>query len=48
MLAHVPSCGWNPRGSPDFLAYPFPRHVSGAFLVPGFRAAWVSHTLPRV
>ena len=24
MLAHVPSFGRNPRGSPDFLAYPVP------------------------
>ena len=24
VLAHVPSFGQNPRGSPDFLAYPFP------------------------
>ena len=32
MLAHVPSFGRNPRGSPDFLAYPVPRacmHVLG-------------------
>ena len=32
MLAHVPSSGRNPRGSPDFLAYPFPKacmHVLG-------------------
>ena len=32
MLAHVPSFGWNPRGSPDFLAYPVPKtcmHVLG-------------------
>ena len=32
MLAHVPSFGRNPRGSPDFLAYPFPKacmHVLG-------------------
>ena len=32
MLAHVPSFGGNPRGSPDFLAYPFPKacmHVLG-------------------
>ena len=25
MLAHVPSCGRNPRGSPDSLAYPVPK-----------------------
>ena len=25
MLAHVPFFGWNPRGSPDFLAYPVPK-----------------------
>ena len=25
MLAHVPSFGRNPRGSPDFLVYPFPK-----------------------
>ena len=25
MLAHVPSIGRNPRGSPDFLAYPVPK-----------------------
>ena len=25
MLAHVPSFGQNPRGSPDFLAYPVPK-----------------------
>ena len=25
MLAHVPSFGRNPRGSPDFLAYPVPK-----------------------
>ena len=25
MLAHVPSSGRNPRGSPDFLAYPVPK-----------------------
>ena len=32
MLAHVPSFGRNPRGSPDFLAYPVPHacmHVLG-------------------
>ena len=32
MLAHVPSFGRNPRGSPDFLAYPVPEacmHVLG-------------------
>ena len=32
MLAHVPSLGRNPRGSPDFLAYPVPKacmHVLG-------------------
>ena len=32
MLAHVPSFGLNPRGSPDFLAYPVPKacmHVLG-------------------
>ena len=32
MLAHVPSFGRNPRGSPDFLAYPVPKacmHVFG-------------------
>ena len=32
MLAHVPSFGRNPRGSPDFLAYPNPKacmHVLG-------------------
>ena len=32
MLAHVPSFGRNPRGSPDFLAYPVPKacmHVPG-------------------
>ena len=33
MLAHVPSFGLNPRGSPDFLAYPVPKscmHVLGS------------------
>ena len=33
MLAHVPSFGRNPRGSPDLLAYPVPKacmHVLGA------------------
>ena len=32
MLAHVPSFGRNPRGSPYFLAYPVPKacmHVLG-------------------
>ena len=32
MLAHVPSFGRNPMGSPDFLAYPVPKacmHVPG-------------------
>ena len=32
MLAHVPSFGRNPRGSPDYLAYPVPMtcmHVLG-------------------
>ena len=32
MLAHVPSFGLNPRGLPDFLAYPVPKacmHVLG-------------------
>ena len=32
MLAHIPSFGLNPRGSPDFLAYPVPKacmHVLG-------------------
>ena len=32
MLAHVPSFGRNPRGSPDLLAYPAPKaymHVLG-------------------
>ena len=32
MLAHVPSFGQNPRGSPDFLAYTVPKacmHVLG-------------------
>ena len=32
MLAHVPSFGRNPRGSPDFMAYPVPKacmHVLG-------------------
>ena len=35
MLAHVPSFGRNPRGSPDFLAYPVPKacmHVLGTGL----------------
>ena len=27
---------------------PFPRHASGAFLVLGFRSAWVLHAPPRV
>ena len=32
VLAHIPSFGRNPRGSPDFLAYPVPKacmHVLG-------------------
>ena len=32
MIAHIPSLGRNPRGSPDFLAYPVPNaciHVLG-------------------
>ena len=32
MLAHIPSFGRSPRGSPDFLAYPIPKacmHVLG-------------------
>ena len=32
MLAHVPSFGRNPRGSPDFMVYPVPKacmHVLG-------------------
>ena len=32
MLAHVPPFGRNPRGSPDFLAYPVPKacmHILG-------------------
>ena len=32
MLAHIPSFGRNPRGSPDFLGYPVPKacmHVLG-------------------
>ena len=32
MLAHVPSFGRNPRGSPDFLVYPVPKacmHILG-------------------
>ena len=32
MLAHVPFFGQNPRGSPEFLAYPAPKacmHVLG-------------------
>ena len=36
MLAHVPSFDRNPRGSPDFLDIPFPRHAC-TFLVLGFR-----------
>ena len=35
MLAHVPSFGRNPRGSPDFLAYPVPKacmHVLGTMV----------------
>ena len=35
MLAHVPSFGRNPRGSPDFLAYPVPKacmHVLGTWV----------------
>ena len=47
MLAHVPSFGRNPRGSPDFLAYPFPRRAC-MFLVLGFRGASVLHAPPRV
>ena len=35
MLAHVPSFGRNPRGSPDFLAYPVPK---ACMHVPGTRA----------
>ena len=37
MLAHVPPFGRNPRGSPDFLAYPVPKacmHILGT-RVPG-------------
>ena len=37
MLAHVPSFGRNPRGSPDFLAYPVPKacmHVLGTDAFP--------------
>ena len=30
MLAHVPSFGRNPRGSPDFLAYPVPKGCTHA------------------
>ena len=32
MLVYVPSFGWNPRGSPGFVAYPVPKacmHVLG-------------------
>ena len=35
MLAHVPSLGGNPTGSPDFLAYPVPKvcmHVLGTWV----------------
>ena len=35
MLARIPSFGQNPRGSPDFLAYPVPRacvHVLGTWI----------------
>ena len=35
MLAHVPSFGRNPKGSPDFLAYPVPKacmHVLGTWV----------------
>ena len=44
MLAHVPSFGRNPRGSPDFLAYPVPKacmHILGI----GVRRCWgVAHS----
>ena len=35
MLAHVPSFGRNPSGSPDFVAYPVPKacmHVLGTWV----------------
>ena len=32
MLAHVPSFGRNPRGSPDFLAYPVSMHACSWYL----------------
>ena len=47
MLAHVPSFGRNPRGSPDFLAYPVPEacmHVLGTG-VPG--CLGVARSAPR-
>ena len=42
MLAHVPSFGRNPRGSPDFLAYPVPKacmHVLGTRVPRGLGVA---------
>ena len=48
MLAHVPSFGWKPRGSSDFLAYAIPRLASGVVFVLGFQGALVLHTPPRV
>ena len=32
MLAHGPIFGWNPKGSPDFLAYPVPKPYPQAAL----------------
>ena len=42
MFAHVPSFGRNPRGSPEFLAYPVPKacmHVLGTGVPRGFGVA---------
>ena len=49
MLAHVPSFVWNPRGSPDFLAYPVPKacmHVLGT-RVPRSLAVACSASSPK-
>ena len=49
MLSHVASFGRNPRGSPDFLAYPVPKacvHVLGTGLPRRLRVA-CSASIPK-
>ena len=44
MLAHVPSFGRNPRGSPDFLAYPIPKTCMNVLGTRVLRRLGVAHS----